>query len=152
MKKILLSLVVIAAGVGTGAGAGLGASMLLADGKPPAGACKTAAEVAADNKPVFVLAGDVKTPVVFDDGRLAGYVQFTVQLEVPQAAQQAIGEQLPLLLNAINMRTFKTPMARSPDGRIPDLDVFRALVMDASAEAFGKGKVTRALITDVTSI
>lgn len=146
-----MSLVVLVAGVGTGAGAGLGTSMLLSDGKPQAAACKTAAQAVADAKPVYVVAGTVKTPVVFDDGRLAGYVQFTVQLEVPQADQQAISDQMPLLLNAINMRTFKTPMARSPDGRIPDLEIFRKLVMDASAEAFGRGKVKRALITDVTS-
>lgn len=151
MSKIVLPVIILVLGLGTGAGASLGTSVLLMHGKAAPAVAKPVSPDATA-KSVFVPVGAVKAPVVFEDGRLAGYVVFNVQLEVPETREADVTAALPLLLNAINMRTFKTPMAQSPDGRIPDLDVFRTLVVEAGAEAFGHDVVRRALITEVGAV
>jgi hypothetical protein len=51
------------------------------------------------------------------------------------------------LLHAINMRTYRTPMAAGPDGMLPDISVFRKIVMDAAPEAFGPKVVRLVAVT-----
>ncbi len=148
MNRLVSSVVVLVLGVATGSGASLATRLLVPP--PPAPAVAAAVPEPLDVKRVFVPVGSVKAPIVFDDGRLAGYVAFTVAVEVSELKQQAVADNLPLLLNAINMRTYRTPMARSTDGRIPDVEVFRKLVADAALDAFGASAVKRVLITDVT--
>ena len=58
--------------------------------------------------------------------------------------------RLPLLLHAINMRTFKTPMAAGKDGLLPSLEQFRKIVEAAAPEAFGAGVVRKVAITQAT--
>jgi hypothetical protein len=101
---------------------------------------------------VFVPAGKVLTPLVSKDGRLAGYESFKVELEVNADRAEDVQARLPLLLNAINMRTYRTPMAAGPDGLLPNIATFRKVVMEAAEEAFGKGVVRRAAITEATPI
>lgn len=96
---------------------------------------------------IFTPAGKILAPLVFADGRLSGYVMFEVQLETTEADVAFVTPRLPLLLNAINMRTFRAPMASGPDGMLPNLDVFRKLVLEASAEALGPHVVRRVVIT-----
>lgn len=140
MKKILLPLAVLIAGTGVGGGAAYGTSMLL--GPPtPATDEPTPADTA------FVPTTKILAPLVMSDGRLSGYVAFEVQLEVAADEAEVVAARMPLLLHAINMRTYRTPMAAGPDGMLPDLGMFRQLVMDAAPEAFGKGVVKRAAIT-----
>ena len=69
------------------------------------------------------------------------------QLEVPSDQGEAIQRQLPLLLDAVNMRTFRTPMASGPDGMIPGLEVFRRVLFDAASDTFGKPAIRRVVVT-----
>lgn len=139
MKKILFLLIVLLAGLGLGGGAAL-ATMLVLGPRPGEMATE-------DAKSAFVPTEKILAPLVFADGRLAGYVQFDVQLEVPEGKAQFVRERLPLLLHAINMRTYRTPMAAGPDGILPDLDVFRKVVFQSAQEAFGAPIVRRVAIT-----
>lgn len=142
MKKILFLLAILLSGLGLGGGAAYTTVLLL-------GAQAPAAAARADDKvePSFVDAGKILAPLVFADGRLSGYVQFQVQLEVPAGKAEFVSARLPLLLHAINMRTYRTPMAAGPDGLIPDLETFRKVVMAAAPEAFGPGVLRKVAVT-----
>ena len=141
MKKILFLLVTLLAGLGLGGGAAYATVMLMGPQKP------RAAHAAEEVEPSFVDAGKVLAPLVFADGRLSGYVQFQVQLEVPADKAEFVTARMPLLLHAINMRTYRTPMAAGPDGLIPDLETFRKVVMTAAPEAFGAGVLRKVAVT-----
>ena len=95
---------------------------------------------------VFIPTGPIMAPLVFPDGRLSGYVSFLVQLEVETDRGEELTARMPLLLDAINMRTYKTPMASGPDGMLPNLDAFRTVVNAAAIEAFGPGVVKKAAV------
>lgn len=140
MKPFLLVPVLLVAGLGVGGGAAFGVRALL----PPASA---KARPAPAVETTFTPTGKILAPLVFADGRLSGYVQFDVQLETSNADAALVTPRLPVLLNAINMRTFRAPMASGPDGMLPNLDVFRKLVLESSNEAFGPHVVRRAVIT-----
>ena len=142
MRKFLLLLTISIAGLGVGGGAAWGTSLLLG---PPAPSDSLGAAA-------FVPVGKVLAPLVFKDGRLSGYVSFKVELEVEADAAESLQARLPLVLNAINMRTYKTPMAAGPDGLLPDIGMFRKVVMEASEEAFGKGVVRRVAITEARPV
>jgi hypothetical protein len=141
MKKILFLAGTILAGLGLGGGAAYATVTLLGPTKPGAAAH------AEDAEPSFVDAGKVLAPLVFPDGRLSGYVQFQVQLEVPEDKAAFVTARLPLLLHAINMRTYRTAMAAGPDGLIPDLETFRKVVLAAAPEAFGPGVLRKVAVT-----
>ncbi|QAY76615.1 hypothetical protein [Sphingosinicella sp. BN140058] len=142
MRKLLIMLSVTIAGLGVGGGAAYATSMFLA---PPAPADHS-------GPTAFVPAGKILAPLVLKDGRLSGYVSFTVELEVGADVAEDVQTRLPLLLNAVNMRTYKTPMAAGPDGLLPDIGTFRKVVMAAADEAFGKGVVRRAAITQANPV
>jgi hypothetical protein len=141
MKKLLLPIALLPAGLGVGGGAAYATVTLLGPAKPGQAAPAEEAE------PAFVDAGKVLAPLVFADGRLSGYVQFQIQLEVPADKASAVTARLPLLLHAINMRTFRTPMAAGPDGLLPDVEAFRKVVMASAPEALGKGVLRRVAVT-----
>lgn len=143
MKKVLFLLATMLAGLGAGGGAAYATVSIMGPAKPGHGEVEQA-------PPSFVDAGKVLAPLVFADGRLSGYVQFQIQLEVPADKTDFVTPRLPLLLHAINMRTFKTPMAAGPDGQLPDVEQFRKVVMSASSEAFGAGTVRKVAITAAT--
>jgi hypothetical protein len=142
MKKILVPLGVLILGTGVGGGAAFGTSMIV--GGKEHGAASAAAAPEATS---FVPADKVIAPLVMADGRLAGYVSFEVQLQVPTDKVEEVTAKLPLLLHAINMRTYHTPMAAGPDGMLPDIGVFRKVVEDAGSEAFGPGVLRKAAVT-----
>jgi len=146
MKKILFTLVVLFAGLGLGGGAALATLMLL--GPRPAQAAK--AEPEGDVETAFVPVDKLLAPLVTADGRLTGYVQFQFNLEVAADKAPDVTKRLPLLLHAINMRTFKTPMAAGPDGLVPGLEQFRQVVEASANEAFGAGVVRKVAITQAT--
>ncbi|WP_337459581.1 hypothetical protein [Sphingomonas elodea] len=95
----------------------------------------------------FVPTGKVLVPLVFADGRLAGYASIDVQLEVEEAKAEFVTQRMPLLLHAINMRTYRTPMAAGPDGMLPDLEGFRKLVDASATEAFGPKIIRKIAVT-----
>ena len=140
MNRILVWSASLALGMGAGGAAALGADRLL-DGS-----------LIAAPQPVFVPTGAVLAPLVFQDGRLAGYASFEIELEVMQGKAALVKEQVPLLRNAINMRTHRTPMASGPDGLVPDLKGFQRLVLEAAQEVFGAGVVRRAAIVQATPV
>lgn len=140
MKKVIVSTLVLVLGIGVGGGAAYGTSQLLG--------AQAEARVATE----FVPTGTVLAPLVFGDGRLASYVSFEVQLEVPSNKRADVELRLPILLNAINMRTYRTPMASGRDGLIPGLAVFRKVVLDAAVETYGKDVVQRAVVTQAAPI
>lgn len=148
MKKILFLIVVVLAGIGLGGGAALATLMVL--GPRPAQAAKAPTE-AESVETAFVPVDKLLAPLVSaDDGRLTGYVQFQFNLEVPKDKSSEVTQRLPLLLHAINMRTFKTPMAAGKDGLLPGLEQFRQVVEASAAEAFGAGTVRKVAITQAT--
>jgi len=138
MKKLLFLLGILIAGIGVGGGAAYATVLLLGQGSSGG---------PSHAEPSFVDGGKVLAPLVFADGRLAGYVQFQIQLEVPSDQADFVTARLPLLLHGINMRTYRTPMAAGPDGLIPDLETFRKVVMQAGPEAFGPGVLRRVAVT-----
>jgi len=142
MKKALFLLIVLLAGLGLGGGAAFATMLVLGPTHGTEGAT-----VSEDAKVSFVPTGKVLAPLVFADGHLAGYVQFDIELEVPQDKAQFVTDRLPLLLHAINMRTYRTPMAAAPDGMLPDIEVFRKVVLQAAQEAFGAPIVRKVAVT-----
>ena len=141
MKKLLggLAALILGTGVG-GAGAyGIGLLGIQADGQ-------------RTSKSEFVPTGTMLAPLTFADGRLSGYASFEVQIEVAQGEGESAKERLPLLLNAVNMRTYRTPLASGPDGLIPGLDTFRRVVMDAATETYGPGFVRRVVVTQASPV
>ncbi|WP_242148641.1 hypothetical protein [Sphingomonas sp. BAUL-RG-20F-R05-02] len=140
MKKILIPLLMVIGGIVFGAGGGYAAMLFL---KPQAAHAKGAAPVAT----VFVPAGKILAPIVASDGKLSGYANFDVSLEVLQDKSAEVTEKLPLFLNAVNMRTYRSPMASGPQGVLPDLKVFETVLMAAAGEALAKDGVKRAIVT-----
>lgn len=141
MKKILVSALVLSAGIAVGGGAAIGTSMAISGD-----ATMFAPDMA------FVSTGEILTPLVFPDGRLAGYVKIEGQIEVPASQTEDVIKRLPILLNAVNMRTFRTPMTSGPDGMLPNVESFRKLLLDAAVETYGRDIVTRAVVTQASPV
>lgn len=149
MKPVLLVPILLVAGLGVGGGTAYGVRTLLP--VPAAGPGKPETKPAAEPEATsFTPTGKILAPLVFADGRLSGYVSFEVQLETSETEVEFVTARLPVLLNAINMRTFRAPMASGPDGMLPDLEQFRRIVIESSNEAFGPEIVRRAVITQAT--
>jgi hypothetical protein len=152
MKKAVLGLALLLGGTAAGAGGGWALLTFMPGILPErtASADKSPGQNAQqDDTPTSIIpAGRILAPLVYKDGTLAGYGGFQVQIEVPEGKAADITARLPILLHAINMRTFKAPMAAGPDGMIPDLEVFRVTVKQAADESFGKGTVKRVLVTE----
>ncbi|MFT3977158.1 MAG: hypothetical protein QM688_08620 [Sphingomonas bacterium] len=138
MKKLFMALTAIAAGLATGGAAGFGVQTFA----PGMGR-----HAAAPAPPVFVPVNRMLAPLVDREGRLTGYVRFELALEVPADRAEYVRARLPLLMHAVNLRTFRTPMAAGRDGQLPDIDMMRRVVTAAAPEAFGKGAVRRVSIT-----
>jgi hypothetical protein len=137
--KLLPPLLLALAGGAVGSGSAYATARLIGPAEP-------VPEAAAEAR-AFLPSTRVLAPLVLGDGRLAGYVSLDFAVEVPAGEAEAIAARLPLLLNAINMRTHRTPMASGPDGLVADLEAFRKVVIESADEAFGKGIVSRAAIT-----
>lgn len=142
MKKLLLPLVLLLGGTALGGGAAYGTALLL--GPPP----EPGEEVEEKLGPSQVVTGGtLLAPLVFEDGRMAGYVSFDVELEVGSKDAERVASLRPLLAHEVNMRTFKVPLAAGPDGMIPDLYRLRQVVNEAATATFGEDVVRRTLIT-----
>lgn len=138
MKRLIQILTLVFLGLGVGGGAAYATAGLLGAPEPKV----------ADS--AFVPTGPVLAPLVLADGRLSGYVTFEIQLEVASDQVDFVTARMPLLLHAINIRTFRSPLASGPDGMLPNVEQFRKVVMTATPEAFGEGVVRHAAITHAT--
>ncbi|HUD95489.1 hypothetical protein [Sphingobium sp.] len=141
MKKLLGALLALPLGVGVGGASAYGVGMFYPDGRQE-----------PENITEFVPTGTMMAPLVFADGRLAGYVSFEVQLEILKGEGENVKARLPLLLNAVNMRTYRTPLASGRDGLIPNLDTFRKLVVEAAREIYGSDIVRSAAVTQASPV
>lgn len=137
-----MPLIMLLAGAAIGGG---GAYATLSILGPPAAADAHAAPAPVETS--FVSVAKVMAPLVLADGRLSGYVSFDVDLQVATEKAPDVTAKLPLLLHAINMRTYRTPLAAGPDGMLPDIAGLRKVVMAAAPDAFGPGIVRRVAIT-----
>lgn len=127
-------------GVAVGSGAAFGTVRVMS-GKPL---------ISMESPRVFLPTGTITAPLVSADGRLAGYVQFEAQLEVPGNQVAEMRGRLPLLLDAMTMRTFKTPMASGPDGLLPNVEVARRILRQAAGEVYGRDQVSKVVITQTS--
>jgi hypothetical protein len=141
MGKILFPLLILLLGGGVGAASGFGVRYAFG---PPAA---TPRPVAAKVPTTLVALPRMTAPLVLPDGRLSGYAAFEEQLEVPTEDAARVTAQLPYLQHAINMRTYRIPLAAGRDGALPNIDVFRRVTLDAATEAFGRGVVRRVAVT-----
>lgn len=144
MKQLLIVVLALLLGAGGGA-AGmhfLGPAGQQAE-KPAASAAPLPEE--SEILPPF----KVRAPIVFSDGNLSTYARFSVQLVVRAETAEQAGEMQPLVINAINMRTFQAPLAQSPDGQIPSVQAFRDIVLASAQEVLGRSNVSKALVTDI---
>jgi hypothetical protein len=141
MKKLLggIAALILGSGVGAAGAYGIGFIGLQAERRVASGS-------------EYVPTGAILAPLTFADGRLAGYASFEVQLEVPQGEGETVKERLPLLLNAVNMRTYRTPLASGLDGLIPGLEAFRRVVMDAAKEIYGHDLVRGVAVTQASPV
>lgn len=139
LKRVGIGLAVVAAGVGVGVGAAYAAQKLYPE-------LATGGGLRAERLQ-FVRTGKILAPMTFSDGRLAGYVSFETELEVPLLEAAKVRREIPVLLHAINLRTYKTPLASGKDGLIPELEAFRRVVADAGAEVYGAKTVRRVVVT-----
>lgn len=138
MKPAFLYPLLLIAGLGVGGGAAFGVGLIAGGESAPAKPVLPATE--------FVPTGPVLVPLVFADGRLAGYVSIETQLEVPAEQVEQVRARMPMLLHAINLQTYRTPLASGPDGQLANLAGYRKIVAEAAPKAFGAGIVRRAAI------
>lgn len=138
MNRFMQLLIVPAAGLALGAAGAFAVHI-----------AEVAQESAAVRTTTFVPAGTILLPLVLPNGRLSGYVNITTQIEVTLAAQEKVRSDMPLLLDAINMRAYRTPLAAGADGQLPRVDAFRKLVLDAAIATFGREGVRRAVVMQV---
>lgn len=141
MNKMLGAALALMLGVGVGGASAYGVGLIRPHGRQ-----------STEIRTEFVQTGTMMAPLVFPDGRLSGYSSFDVQLEVPQGEGERVKAKLPLLLNAVNMRTYRAPLASGRDGLIPALDPFRKVVIDAAREIYGPDMVRRAVVTQASPV
>jgi|GEM_PF-534363 len=145
MKKILLPLILLILGFVLGGGAAFGVSQVM--GPPPAPGEHGEGHMEEEEvETVFVPAGTILVPVVAQDGYLSGYVNFEVELEVAVDKAENVTAKLPLLLHAINLRAFRTPIAAGQDYILPDLKLFAKMVEEAAEESLGKDELIQAMV------
>jgi hypothetical protein len=141
VKKFLLSVLALTLGVGVGGASAYGVGLV-----------RSEEMTLLAPKLTFVPAGTMTAPLVFSDGRLSAYISFDVQLEVASGATDDVKARLPVLMHAVNMRTYREPLASGPDGLIPELGLLRKVVAAAAAETYGADVVQRVVVTRASPI
>ena len=142
MRRVLPALIALG---GLVIGGGAGAAVVLVGGQQ-----STQVEKSPDIATTFVSTGKILAPLVSAEGQLTGYVLADVQISVDHDRAEWVQARMPLLLHAVNMRTFRTPLASGPDGMLPNVDELRKVVVDAAVEAFGAGVVKQVAITQAS--
>ncbi|URD61916.1 hypothetical protein M8312_05250 [Sphingomonas sp. KRR8] len=143
--RVFLLLLVVSGGCAAGAASAFAVTLL--HPQAPTAASDRPGSPDLKETPEFVPV-DVLLPLVFSDGQLAGYASLKLQLRVAPGTGEAVKERLPLLLNAVNLQTYRTPLASGADGRLPDLSNFRLLVQRCADQALGRGTIIQVAITE----
>ncbi len=140
MARIKPWLILLPLGLAAGAGGGAGVSLVTAP--------KSAkAEPLAAASGRFVTLGALLIPVMLADGQLTAYVTIEAQIEVGEADEEAATERVPLIIHAVNLRAFTTPLGAGPDGRLPDAARVRAIVAEEAGKILGSGRVRSIALT-----
>lgn len=142
MPKILSLLLTIGASLAAGAGGGAAVVTLLPHDKAPAE--REPIEV-GDGK--FVTLGALLIPIRIADGTLTAYASVEPQIEVAAEDEEGVKARLPLIINAVNMRAFETPLAAGPDDRLPNAAEIRRIVSEESVKVLGRGSVRSVALT-----
>ena len=145
MKPAILLLVMVLGGSTVGGASALTITLLRPQAEPESAQKHVAAE---DGEPPEFVPAEVLVPLVFSDGQLAGYASVKLELRVATGGAEEVKTRLPLLLNAINLQTYRTPLASGSDGRMPDLAGFRKLVQRSADQSLGKGTILQVAITE----
>jgi len=145
MKSIIIPVASLIAGLALGAGGMFFYERQFGDAPAQAKATPSPSREDSEILPAF----KVRAPIVAGDGTLETYVVFTVQLAVAKTAAETAPEQLPMILNEINMRTYEAPLAQGADGRMPSVKIFRELVSAAAKPILGQGVLSNVMVTDV---
>jgi len=143
MRKPLTLLMMLLGGAGLGAGSAFGAGLLM-----PAQSEAAAEPRPADEGPPAFVPMELLVPLVFDDGQLAGYANLKLQLLVEAEQNESVTARLPLLLNAINLQTYRTPLAGAAGGRLPDLNQLRGLIQRSAERTLGHAVVRQVAIVE----
>ncbi len=144
MKHLVIIIFALLLGVGSG-----GSAMYFLGPTVDRAAQPASAAPALREGSVILRPFKVRTPIVYSDGNLSTYVKFSVQLLVTKDFADKANEMQPMVINEINMRTFRTPLAMGPDGQIPNLQVFRDIALASARKVLGRSNVNKVLITDV---
>lgn len=144
MKRMILLAGVMTVGMALGGTTAYGAGKLLA-GKP-------LINWSSGRPDAFVPTGAIVAPLVAEDGHLLGYMSFEAQLQVPADQADHVKANLPLLLDATTLRTFKAPIAGGKDGLVPKLGILRAVLTEAVEQTYGPSLVSHVAITQATML
>lgn len=150
MKRLLGLLAMLLGGAALGGGAAFGVAQVMPPAPAAAAKDHAAPEPEDDGPPQFVPV-ELLVPLVYADGQLASYATVKLQLRVDEAAVEDVTARIPLLQHAINLQTYRTPLALGADGRIPDLGALRGLVQRSADQTVGKGRVRQVAIVEARS-
>jgi len=131
-------------GLLAGAGGGTAVTFLV-----PAAPVERAPVTAGDAR--FVTLGALLIPLTIADGQLTAFVTVEPQLEVGEEDQEGVTARLPLIIHAVNVRTYGAPLAAGPDGRLPDVKRIKAIVVEEATKVLGRGVVRSVAITRLAS-
>lgn len=136
-------LLLLTLGLLSGAAGGAGMTFLLPAGE----AAPRAAVTAGDGR--FVTIGALLVPILVDDRQLTAYATVEAQLEVGEADEEGVTARLPLVIHAVNVQLYGTPLASGPDGRLPDAAVLRKVFAEESQRVLGPGVVRSVALTRI---
>lgn len=136
-------LLMIPLGLAAGAGGGAGVAFLM-----PAKIIERPPVAVGDSQ--FVTLGAMLVPMTLADGQFTGYFSAEPQLEVGIEDAEGVTARVPLVIHAVNVRAFRTPLASGPDGRLPDAAKLRAIVAEEAGKVLGKGVVRSVALTRMT--
>ena len=143
-NKILTGLVMLVSGTAIGGATAYGLINFMPQVLPAFEAPAAASE--------FMEMPPVMAPLVDKTGKLVGYGAFEIQYEVPKGEAEEMAASIPVLLDAINMRTYRAPLAGGTDSVIPSLGALRKVLLEAGAEVYGKERIRSVAITRASPV
>lgn len=97
----------------------------------------------------FVTMGALLVPITLPDGQFTAYVTVEPQLEVAVSDEEGVTARLPLVIHAVNVRLYRTPLAGGADGRLPDAGKIRTVIAEEASKVLGRGVVRSVALTRI---